>query len=997
MPSESVLHSIRQALDYEAVFSEVLRLEGRGPERRAKCVFHEDTNPSMSVNVVDGVFYCHGCQARGDIFTFWQRVRSVSFPDAAAELARRAGVVLDAPPLAPDPTALAEAQQRLLQQYVPAVAAPPPTIDEAIVLAYHERLHATEPALAILQERRGLTPETVTRFQLGYDGQRYFIPIRDEDGECVNIRRYKMGPGVRPENKMMSWRQGFGMARLFPLATLANAPAGSRVYLVEGEMDCLLAQQLGLPAVTTTGGAGTWKEAWNPWFAGRDVVICYDRDDAGRIGAAAVARQLHPVARSVRVVTIPLAEPVGADFTDYVHGHGHSASDFEALVEQTPLWVPDHVSHEPPPDVEPADLHLSEASQAQYFNQPIRVGVMVSGKTVAPYLVPDNLRVHCSMPGLNMCNRCPVSANNGLLQSQLDFDNNELLQFINVPDRQLRTLMKEKVGIPPKCRFVEWDVQHALNLEEITVIPSIDQTSQEAAYVTRQAYFVGHGLVTNREYVVTGVTVPDPKRQLATHVLHAAVPSQSNIDAFRLTADVWEGLRIFQPQRPGLEGLWEQAARIHADLEHYTRIYERRDLMLAVDLVLHSPLQFEFQGERLARGWAEALVIGDSRTGKTMTVKRMFEWYRAGEFTTGENTTLAGLLGGLHQVGTAWVLQWGRIPLNDRRALAIDEAGNLPKDQIARLSSLRSSGIAEVVKVHTERTHARTRQIWISNPRSPRPLSSFSQGVKAVKELIGAPEDIARFDLVVTAASADVALSTINASRGVETPQVFTQSLCHQRIMWAWSRQIAGDARVRWAPGAEQLVLDRATEQGRRYAYATEIPLVEPNEQRVKIARLAVAAATMFCSATEDGDAIMVLPEHVEFVAQFLDQLYHKPTLAFAEYADMQRRSNELQLEESVTTIVHRRVTATRQFMDQEELSQQDLREILGYDEAKALREAISTLRSAGFLQRRGSGYVKTPAAIEWLRRALRNGAGRIPAVADIPVNVDALPDEPRF
>src|SRR5690606_8678318 len=85
-----------------------------------------------------------------------------------------------------------------------------------------------------------------------------------------------------------------------------------------------------------------------------------------------------------------------------------------------------------------------------------------------------------------------------------------------------------------------------------------------------------------------------------------------------------------------------------------------------------------------------------------------------------------------------------------------------------------------------------------------------------------------------------------------------------------------------------------ATEHGERYRFATEVPLVEPNEQRVKLARLAVAVAALFFSASEDGQSVIVRPEHVQFAAEFLEALYAKPSLAFNEYADMQRRRYEL-------------------------------------------------------------------------------------------------------
>lgn len=975
MPSDRLLVELRRRLNFEALFTEFMELRGSGNERTARCLWHEDSVPSMSVNVEEGLYFCHNpeCGARGDFIDFYRRVRSLTFTEALTELARRAGLDPSeyrgsSTPRAAAPTP--EDEERVLAGYRPS-ASPEPRgpqpIDEAVVQSAHERLLATEAKLEWLNQRRGLTVETVREYQLGHDGRRYYVPVRDESGACVNIRQY--APEARGASKMISWRSGYGQARLFPLQAFEEADRD--VLLVEGEMDCLLARQMGLNAVTTTGGAGTWREQWNGLFRDRDVVICYDADEAGQVGSRHIAGHLFDVARSVKVVRIPLTEPEGADFTDYVVGHGHSVVDFLRIVSQTPTFTRDEATAavERAPEREPTHLHLSQASRSEHYNAPVRFNVMVSGKTTSPYLVPRQVRMTCSMPGLPMCERCPVGNAAGSLARELQFESNEVLQYTDVPEDRMLKLLKEKVRIPSRCRYVQPQVIEALNIERVQLIPEIERTEEEAPYVTREAFYLGHGLQSNRSYLMTGLTVPEPKRQIATHVIHTAIPSQSNIDAFQLTPDVVRRLSVFRPQEPGVDGLWRQLGRMYDDLERVLRIYQRRDLLLAVDLTYHSLLSFELQGERLQRGWMECLVIGDSRTGKTTVVQRMVQHYGAGEFGTGENTTLAGLIGGLHQIGTSWALQWGRIPLNDRRLFVIDEAGNLPIDQIARMSAMRSSGIAEVIKVHTERTNARTRQIWISNPRMPQPLSAFSQGVLAVKQLVGAPEDIARFDLVVTASTNDVELAVINTDREQERPDTFTAELCHQRVMWAWSRTAD---KVRWAPGALASLLRRATEQGQKYRYAAEIPLVEPNEQRVKLARMAVATAALFFSTDETGEMIVVQPEHVEFSWQFLERLYAKPTLAFDEYAAMQRRRYEISDDAEVRRIVTARAGALQSLMEQEQFTQRDLAEILGVDDRGELRESVATLRDSGFLRRQGSSfYLKTPAAIRWLRQEI--------------------------
>lgn len=1013
MPIHDVLlNDIRQRIDYAALFAEFLpNMRGSGAERRAFCIFHQNTQtPALSVNVEEGLYRCHNpeCGASGDFIDFYMRMRSVTFVEALNELARRVGIdptqytrhaTATTPPTEVDEAALIASYHAPAPREDRRPDAEPRFIDEAIVTSAHERLMSIPSLVEWLRDRRGLTQDTLREYQIGHDGQRYYIPVRDSEARIVNIRRYK--PGAAAVDKMISWRPGFGAARLYPEYE-SEQDNNLPVYILEGEMDTLLARQMGLNAITTTGGAGTWREEWNERFRDLAVVVCYDHDEAGRIGALNVARNLHNIARSIRIVTIPLAEPPGADFTDYIVGHGHTGADFALLVERAPEFAADEARNVPAPVEPPLDVHLADAAHAEHLNHTIRFEAMVSGKTTAPYFAPRRTIVYCGdehRGRYRMCERCPVAAA-GPVTVEVSHTTNEPLNYIGVADAVIERQLKAKANVPAKCPYAKPTTVESINIEDVQIIPAISRSTRAHPYVTRQVFFIPPDrqfLEANRTYIMTGVTVPEPKRQLVTHLITSAVPSQSNIAMWRMTPELNERLRQFQSVAgDGVDGLWRKADEMYDDLERVTRIYQRRDLMLTVDLVFHSVLSFPFQGERLQRGWCEALVIGDSRTGKTSVVQRMVEHYGAGELSSGENTTLAGLVGGLHQIGTSWALQWGRIPLNDRRLLVIDEASNLPLEHIARLSSMRSSGIAEIVKVHTERTNARTRQIWLSNPRSPRPLSTFSQGVLAVKELVGAPEDIARFDLVATAASSDVALSTINADRGPEEPETYTADLCHQRVMWAWSRE---PHQIEWTAEAIPLVLRYATMQGEEFRHATEIPIVEPNEQRVKLARVAVAVAAMFYSASPSGEAIVVHRSHVEFAYQFLEQLYAKQSLAFTEYARMMTRRNEIDDRDGrVAVVIRHSPGAARTLMEQEQLTQRDLAEILGYDERDQLREAVALLRDRGFLRRQGSSYyLKTTGAIAWLRRELSLEPGGLGARPRLAAVAGGAPDDPEW
>lgn len=61
--------------------------EGRWGEPKVRCPFHDDTDPSLRLNVDDGLYYCDPCCDGGDAIELYRRVRGVTFPDAVRELA----------------------------------------------------------------------------------------------------------------------------------------------------------------------------------------------------------------------------------------------------------------------------------------------------------------------------------------------------------------------------------------------------------------------------------------------------------------------------------------------------------------------------------------------------------------------------------------------------------------------------------------------------------------------------------------------------------------------------------------------------------------------------------------------------------------------------------------------------------------------------------------------------------------------------------------------
>jgi hypothetical protein len=110
-----------------------------------------------------------------------------------------------------------------------------------------------------------------------------------------------------------------GVSRVpYRLPALSKADT---VFVPEGEKDVDRLAVMGLAATTNPGGANKWKPEYNQYFQGKAVVILPDNDDVGRQHAQDVARNLHGIARSVKVLELP-GLPDKGDVSDWIASGG---------------------------------------------------------------------------------------------------------------------------------------------------------------------------------------------------------------------------------------------------------------------------------------------------------------------------------------------------------------------------------------------------------------------------------------------------------------------------------------------------------------------------------------------------------------------------------------------------------------------------------------------------------------------------------------------------
>jgi hypothetical protein len=313
-------------------------------------------------------------------------------------------------------------------------------------------------------------------------------------------------------------------------------------------------------------------------------------------------------------------------------------------------------------------------------------------------------------------------------------------------------------------------------------------------------------------------------------------------------------------------------------------------------------------------------------------------------------------------------VSWGTIPTHDRRLVILEEIKGADQEVIAKLTDMRSSGIAELQKIERRRAHARTRLIMTSNPRSQRPISAHNFGVEAVKQLIGGLEDIRRFDLVVILAAEQVDEAVVNALRASrpEVAHAHTAELCRRAVLWAWTRR---PDQVEFAEGVVEAIMRSSSALCEIFTEA--MPLVDRGTVRFKLARMAVAlAARTFSTPADDMETVRVRPCHVEYLEGFVRALYSDPAFGYRDFSLAQEQQDKI----VDAGIVKRQLLGTRypadlvrQLLRRDEIASVDVEDWCEVDQETA-RKLVALLVRKHCLSRRKRHYVKSGEFIKLLK-----------------------------
>ncbi len=354
MIPEDIINEIKYRNDIETAVSQYVNLKRRGKNLVGLCPFHSEKTPSFTVYPENGSFYCFGCGAGGDVFTFTGLIENLDYIESVKLLAERSGVALPQ-------DGYDDSMQKLKNTIY--------DINRDTARFFHSYLMSADGKWALdYLYGRGLTLKTIKHFGLGAAPDSWDALIkhlkskgyRESDMIAANVvgksqrgslydrfRKRVMFPIINIRGNIIAFsgrampgedKQGGKYvntadtpvykksANLFGMNFAKNACA-ERVILVEGNMDVISLHQAGFTnTVAPLGTAFTTEQANLLARYTKEIVLMLDADAAGQKAIKRATELLQNTGLSVRVVVIP----DGKDPDEYIKKNG--ADRFSALL-----------------------------------------------------------------------------------------------------------------------------------------------------------------------------------------------------------------------------------------------------------------------------------------------------------------------------------------------------------------------------------------------------------------------------------------------------------------------------------------------------------------------------------------------------------------------------------------------------------------------------------------------------------------------------------------
>ncbi len=842
----------------------------------------EDKRPSFSVNIKGtGGAFCQACSTKIGSIVHFEKLRHSSKTDKLDD---------------------ESAASRIFSRYIRPVIAAPSEVNTHLT-PWDNALRGAPKILASIKSEIQISAQTVEKFDLGWDAKsrRVTIPVTDNFNQLLNVRLYRL-PSMRQDEsfpKILN-TDGFGSpAELYPMGKVKGICSGKHkppvLYWMSGERDTLVAWDKGIPSFCYTTGENVCKKEWAEDLRKLNVIIGIVQDNdpenkqgdkAGEKGAKKRLAMLEAEGIVAFIVKLPetLQEEKVKDFSDYIK-NGGTAKEFLTLGRAKKSTKKEKEEIQPEQTYDPDEEyefypiqrifdpqkaeHAGEFQVSQIgrrpdiLNKPITCRAIVSGKMDRTYSVPDVVQVGDHQY------RVPISR--------------EMVQMVRLDETSIFKLFQHWLGTKTAVKIIRY-----ITVTEVEIIPMI-QPGVDSLYVNQRCYFFGEHIECNKPYAMEIIPTTDIKTSENIGLIFEIEPVSNVLDSYSFSKESYDLLKYefgLPEDMDCMDGLKALAGNIATN---WSNIYNRDDLHLCAMLTWISPLQFEFPCEGLQRGWLNTLILGDTETGKSKVCQKITKLFHCGVFINAESCSYVGLVGGAVKSSSGmFILRWGKIPLYNRQLVVVEELSGLTTQEISYMSEIRSAGVARYDKAGlTGETSAKTRLICLSNVRGEgKSLADYNTGVQAAQGLVGQNEDLARFDLILTATDDEVKGEVINKDRSEDTEEKFseeTQQAFRELVMFAWSLK---PEQIDFTIGAyRECLLQTMKLSGE---YHSSLPVFKAGSGRLKLARIALSIACIQFCWNEETKKLVVTAEHVKAASTLLHTLFRKPSFGYARYSKIQ-------------------------------------------------------------------------------------------------------------
>ena len=336
--AEDVIEEVRSRNDIVSVISEYVKLQRKGSSYFGLCPFHNEKSPSFSVSPDKQMYYCFGCGAGGNVFTFIQEYENYSFPEAMKFLAERAGITLPEKEYSQEERRAQDLRTRILN------------VNKMAAKYYYYQLRTENGRQAMeYLKNRCLSDETIRSFGLGYSNKysndlylylkkqgvsdellresglmnvderkgmydkfwnRVIFPIMDVINRVIGFGGRVMGDG-KPKYLNSPETAVFDKSRNLYGLNVARTARKKSMLVCEGYMDVISMHQAGFKnSVASLGTALTTQHASLLKRYTDEVILTYDSDGAGIKAALRAIPMLKAAGISTRVLHMnPYKDP----------------------------------------------------------------------------------------------------------------------------------------------------------------------------------------------------------------------------------------------------------------------------------------------------------------------------------------------------------------------------------------------------------------------------------------------------------------------------------------------------------------------------------------------------------------------------------------------------------------------------------------------------------------------------------------------------------------